>query len=53
MAKYATGSKYEGEFVKNQYHGKGTYISPTGTIINGKFKKGEFVEDKNKKLSIN
>jgi hypothetical protein len=33
--------KYEGEFQKNKYHGKGTYIDSSGTKYTGEWQNGE------------
>jgi len=39
-----TGGVYEGDFVNGKYHGKGKFTSADGTVKEGDFKEGVFLE---------
>ena len=38
------GVKYEGKWKNGRRHGKGIFTFPDGTVYEGRFKNGEFVE---------
>ena len=38
---WADGRKYEGEFMNNEQHGIGTYISKSGKIKKGQWQNGK------------
>ncbi len=39
---FANGSKYEGELVRDQFHGDGSFESPNGDRYVGQFRNGQF-----------
>jgi len=41
---FGSGEGYEGEFVANKFHGKGTYVYSSGQTVTGIFENGKLVE---------